>query len=219
MKEDDINNIKASQTDATGILYEMNSQTTPAKEPQDEIVYTACYSKWRMYISFLIMMPLYFTLAIGTIIFMIIDKKFIGALLWILIFLLPMTVLTLDSILFKELVFYSDKVTKSWYLFGSRTIRYQAAKIVGPPRNFEWLSSAYQIRETNEFGKTILKQIPILYISFFFPSKTSKTIREIGDFLTEDKENNPRPFKKANIQSGDLKALKGEAECGERSCP
>ncbi len=219
MKEDDINNIKASQTDATGILYEMNSQTTPTKEHQDEIVYTACYSKWKMYISFLIMMPLYLTLLIGTIVFCINDKEYVKALLLILIFLLPCIVIISDSILFKDLVFYSDKVTKSWYLFGSRTICYQSAKIVGPPKYKEWLSSAYQIRETNEFGKTILKQIPILYISFFFPSKISKTIREIGDFLTEDKENNPRPFKKTNLQRGDLNALKGAAEGREWTHP
>lgn len=212
MKEDDINNIKASQTDATGILYEMNSQTSPTKEHQVERVYAACYSKWKMYISLLIMMPLYFTLTIGTIIFLINDKMYIGALLWITILLLPMIVLTLDSILFKDLVFYNDNVTKSWYLFGSRSICYQYAKIVGPPKYFEWLSSAYQIRETNDNGKTILKQIPILYISFFFSSNASKTIRDIGDLLTDDKENNPRPFKKTNLQRGDLNALKGAAE-------
>jgi hypothetical protein len=185
----------------------MKLQTTPAKEPQNEIVYTGCYSKWRMYISLLIQIPFYLTLVIGTIIFCINDKEYVRAFLLTLMFLLPCILITSDSILFKELIFYRDKVTKLWYLFGSRTIYYGNAKIVGPPRNMKWLSSAYQIRENNDKGKTILKQIPILYISFFFPSKTSKAIKEIGDFLTDDKESNPRLFKKTNLQRGDLNAL------------
>jgi len=219
MKEEYGNNIKANPTDAMDCLYEMNSQTRLTEEHHDETVYTGSYSKWKMYISLLITMPLYLTLIIGTIIFCINDKEYVKALLLILILLLPWIVILLDSILFKDLVFYSDKVSKSWYFFGSRTIYYKYAKIVGPPRNMKWLSSAYQIRETNDNGKTILKQIPILYISFFFPSKTSKTIREIGDFLTDDKENNPRPFKKTNLQRGDLNALKGAAEGQKRSHP
>jgi len=208
MKEEDGNNIKANPTDTMDCLYNMSSETCPTKIHADEIVYTACYSKWRMYISLLIIMPFYLTLLIGTIIFCINDKEYVKALLLILIMLLPWIVIILDSILFKELVFYSDRVTKSWYFFGSRTIYYKHAKIVGPPRNMKWLSSAYQIRETNDNGKTILKQIPILYISFFFPAKTSNSISEIGDFLTGDKENNPRPFNKTNLQSGDLHALR-----------
>ncbi|MFZ5866838.1 MAG: hypothetical protein ACOYXY_13225 [Thermodesulfobacteriota bacterium] len=110
-------------------------------------------------------------------------------------------IIALDSLFLKEIVFFQDRVMKAWHLLGQRTIYYSKASVTDPRVHMGWLSSSgvHYIFESNENGKPVRWRIPIGYIPFFFPSDTARTINMIMDYMTEDKENNPKKFKKAML--------------------
>lgn len=162
-----------------------------AKTQEDEIIFSARYSPFRVWFSVIIMFLPFMWLFFGVAYADLLRGKYINALL---LALMPSIALlfTLDSIFFRRLVFYEDRVVKLWYVLGQRTIYYSRAIVIGPPKYFHWLSSVYAIRETGENGKYLLMQIPISYIAFFFPSATSKGIETIVNCLTGDTANIPK---------------------------
>jgi hypothetical protein len=123
------------------------------------------------------------------------EDYFGGALLWFFGFI--MLYVPLDAIFFKELLFYQDRVVKVWHLLGQKSIPYSRASVKGPDWYMRWLSSAHHIFESKDDGKPIPMRLPLLYHSFFFTPKTRKRIEMIMDYMTEDKENNPRKFRKS----------------------
>jgi len=113
-------------------------------------------------------------------------------------------IIILDSLLFKQIVFYTNRVTKYYYLLGQITVYYSNAEIDGPPGQFKWLSSAYKIRKTDEYGNALLKQVPMLFFAFFFSKRDMEQINNIINCLTEDLKNNPRIFKKNILNEEEL---------------
>lgn len=165
-----------------------NVHTISASE--DEIIFSARYSLLRVWFSvivaFLFPMYLFFYAAYAEVLRGAYILAATCCLMGCVILLM-----TLDAILFKALLFYADRVVKVWHLFGRRTIYYSRAKVIGPPKGYEWVSSGHAIRETRT-GRDFLLQVPISFMAFFFSSGTSKKIASILDYLTGDKEKNPR---------------------------
>ena len=117
---------------------------------------------------------------------------------------LPLITICLDTFLFKELCFYSDKVTKSWSFFGVRTIYYSKARIFAPVSFLKLFNSANQIKETDDYGKTLSIQMPIIYLTFFFKKAQLNQIIEIINYLTDNSDDNPRLFKKNTLSEENL---------------
>ena len=128
------------------------------------------------------------------------ENDYVSSILFAIIITILLVIVS-DSLLFNNITFYEDRVVKEWFFVGSITIYYMRAKVIGPPSGFTWLSSAHQIRKTDENGKSLLRQIPIFYISFFFRKKDTNIIADILNYLTDDEHNNPRVFKKTILQS------------------
>jgi hypothetical protein len=167
------------------------------KTEQGEIIFSARYSVLRVW-SMVIVVAMFPTWIFCYLLYIdVVHEKYIHA-FFVSVLLLLMLLFTLDSILFKELLFYQDRVVKVWHIFGSRTIYYVAGKIVDPPRYWRWVLSGHHIRETRS-GKNFVLQIPVLYIGSMFPSTTARKIETIMDYLTQDVQNNPRNFKKASL--------------------
>ena len=167
------------------------------KTQDDEIIFSARYSVSRVWLL-LIVVAVFPTWLLFSVVYLdLVRGRYIDALLFSILPLL-MLLFTLDSVFFKELLFYQDRVVKVWHIFGNRTIYYVAGKIVDPPRYWRWVLSGHHIRETRP-GKNFVIQIPILYVGSMFPSTTVQKIETIMDYLTQDVENNPRTFKKASL--------------------
>jgi hypothetical protein len=176
-----------------------NSQ---ANAPGDEIIFSARYSPFRVWISVVVhLFPLGLILAIACV-GVESGQYGMALLLWIIFMVLILEFL--DSLFLKEIRFYRDRVAKLWHLFGSRTIFYSKAQVTGPPDFYRHLSSLHSIREIRDNGKASLLQVPIVYISFFFSSDTAKRMGQIIDCLTEDTESNPRMVRKLTLTKEDI---------------
>lgn len=166
------------------------------KTEQDEIIFSARYSVFRVWFM-VIVVEMFPTWILCYLLYIDVVKGRNIHAFFVSLLLLLMFLLALDSMSFKELRFYQDRVVKIWHIFGSRTIFYRTAKVIDPPSYLRWLS--YAIRETEENGKDLLLQMPVSYVACLFPSDSSKMIGKILDYLTEDTENNPRTFKKVGL--------------------
>jgi len=166
------------------------------KTHDDELVFSARYSPFRVWVMviFIAMFPIWVFLRVSYL--NLLRGEYLNAFLFSAPLLL-MIYFTLDSILFKELLFYSDRVVKIWHFFGRRTIYYRRAKVIHPPWYLRWLGHA--IRETRENGKDLLMQMPVSYVACFLRADSIKMIGKILDYLTEDTENNQKPFRKARL--------------------
>jgi len=127
------------------------------------------------------------------------DKgEYVGASLASLVALLILVPL-LDIVLFKEMGFYGDRVTKSWHLFGSKTVYYQGAAVTEPQGYPGGWSSLRWIVQVRDDGRPLPLRLPLMYIAFFFPSDTAKKVARIMECLAGDTERNPRVFKNASL--------------------
>jgi len=115
--------------------------------------------------------------------------------------LLPAAILPflLDSVLFKEILFYQDRVVKIWHFFGKKAIRYSNGSVSFPEWYMRWLSSAHFIFESKENGRPVPMRMPLLYNAFFFSVDSAKQIEKIMAYLTEYDERHLRKFKKATL--------------------
>lgn len=111
-------------------------------------------------------------------------------------------VVSLECILFEQLLFYQDRVVKSWYLFGRRTIDYSNASVSDPQKHMRWLSTSHMIFESKDNGKPVALRLPIQYFDFFFPPRTAKAIEMIMDYLTAETGTTPRKFKNLTLPKG-----------------
>jgi hypothetical protein len=164
---------------------------------EDEIIFSARYSPFRVWIMVMVVALLPMWLLFRVCYLDLLRGKYMDAFI-VSVLPLLMLLVTLDSIFFKELLFYQDRVVKVWHLFGRRTIYYSAGKVVDPPHSWRWIFSYHHIRETR-IGKNFVIQIPILYIAWLFPSAAAAKIETIMDYLTQDIEDNPRNFKRATL--------------------
>jgi len=165
---------------------------------EDEVIFEARYSRFKVWLCIVVAIIPVLVLSFGAAYLCLLENKYIGA---VALFLIGSAGLlfTLDSALLERIVFYRDRLTKYWYLFGSRTIHYSRAMVKAPDRYMRLLSSAHFIAEIKENGKPVPMRLPIMYNSFFFPSDAANTIKLITDYLAEDTEKNPRIFKKAML--------------------
>jgi len=163
---------------------------------EEEILFSARYSVFRVWFMVIVVVMFPTWIFCYLLYIDVLKGEYIHA-FFVSVFLLLMLLLALDSIFFKELLFYQDRVVKVWHIFGNRTIYYRTAKVIDPPWYLRWLS--YAIRETGENGKDFLLRVPVSYVAGLFPSDSTKTIGKILDHLTEDTENRSRRFKKARL--------------------
>lgn len=172
---------------------------------EDDILYFAAYSPIRILAAWLIN-ALGVYLVIGTTVEVIKAEEYGLGILWVVLSV-ALIILMLDSLLTKGLYFYPDRIEKRWLLGLSRSIAYANAKVIGPPSAYKWLTSSYTIRETTKDGKSSLWQLPILYISFFFPAQDQIKLSNIWEYLTQNKTDNPRIIKVPSICAETLQSL------------
>jgi len=183
----------------------MKTDVQENNKTEDGTLYFAAYSPIRILVSWLIN-ALGICLIIITTIEVIKDGKYGLGIFWV-VFSVILIYLILDSFLTKGLYFYHDRIEKRW-LFGlSRSIAYANAKVIGPPNEYKWLTSGYTIRETNKDGKSVLWQLPIMYISFFFPAHEQTKLAKIWEYLTQNKTDNPRIIKVPSICAETIQSL------------
>ena len=98
-----------------------------AKTKEDEIVFSARYSTFRVWAVLILIygpfMPIFFL--IGH--FSISRGEYVGILSYLLC--AAGSLIALDSVFFKEILFFQNKIVKVWYLFGERTIYYLQASL------------------------------------------------------------------------------------------
>ncbi|HQB40052.1 MAG TPA: hypothetical protein PL053_12385 [Deltaproteobacteria bacterium] len=175
----------------------------------NQVIFAAVYSRPKVILALLInALPFYLIIGIAYELFLtnnydyksldLLTSAFFG------LAALSAMIIILDSLLFKQIVFYTNRVTKYYYLLGQITVYYSNAEIDGPPGQFKWLSSAYKIRKTDEYGNALLKQVPMLFFAFFFSKRDMEQINNIINCLTEDLKNNPRIFKKNILNEEEL---------------
>lgn len=164
----------------------------------DEVIFSAQYSSFRVWFSFLTAFTFLLTLLIAGACFAIRDGNYLGG--GALAFVAACGALfILDAIFFKELLFYGDRVAKVWHLFGQRTISYSNASVSFPQWYMRWISSAHHIFESKENGRPVPLRLPIMYNAFFFPADTWERIDTIVNYLTQDDDNNPKKFRKTKL--------------------
>lgn len=169
-----------------------------ANAQADDIVFSARYSRFKVWISIIVaILPVMF-LSFGAAYLCMLRGKYLGAVALSLIGSCGL-LFVLDSALFKGIEFFGDRVTKLWYVFGSRTVQYSSGMAKAPDWYMRLLSSAHFIVEVKDDGRPVPLRLPIMYYAFFFPSDTAKKIEMIIDYLTEDTENNPRKFKRSML--------------------
>ena len=166
----------------------------------DEVIFRATYSALKLSVSMILAWVPFF-LIFGGLAYDSMAKKEYWSLGLILFALGCGLYFLLDSMLFKELLFYQDRVVKIWYLLGQKTIHYSSASAAAPHWSHRgWLSgSPNSIFESKDNGKRVLFRLPIMYCTFFLHSYMAKKIEGIIDYLADDKESNPRKFKKSTL--------------------
>lgn len=162
---------------------------------EDEVAFRAQYSLLKICFSILVcIFPL--LILFGAAYLAIAAGKYVPAVaclfLAVIILMLP-----LEGIFVKHLLFYRGRIVKVWYLFGQKTISYSEASVKKP--DMPWLSSVHFVFQSRDNGKPVPMRLPIHYHSFFFASDTAEKIEAIMDYLTDDKQNNPRKFKRFTL--------------------
>jgi hypothetical protein len=171
----------------------IDEEQKPANE--NEVIYSAEYHTTKVLLS-LVVVAFPGAIVTGGAYLAILAEEYLPA--GLLLFLATtMLLVSLECVLFKQLLFYPNRVVKSWYLFGRRMIRYSDASVSDPQNR--WRSSLHTIFESKDNGKPVPLCFPIQYHDFFFPPRTRKAIEMIMDYLTEDKLNSPRKFKKSKL--------------------
>jgi len=163
-----------------------------------EVVLSAQYSPFKAWVSILLFMFGMF-LVFGGAYFCPLKGKYVGV-VCLTVIGLSAVIFTLDIMFFKELVFFRDRVTKYWHLFGCRTVWYARGLVHAPDRYVSQFSSAYFIVELGDNGRPIRWRLPIMYIAFFFSADTVSKINGILDYLADYREDNPRIFKRTMLQ-------------------
>jgi len=107
--------------------------------------------------------------------------------------------LTIDIMLTKEFLFYSDRVVKVWYLLGRRTIPYASAVVRGPAEAFRWIQKGYTIREFRDDWTRRFFQIPILYNARFVDREVAEQIDAIMAYMAEGPLNKPTRFTEVTL--------------------
>lgn len=123
----------------------MTEQINQLQQPSqsDELIYFVKYSPLKLLLSWLVN-SLGIYLIIGVNIEILRAGEYFNGVLWTFMSL-AILIIFLDSILFKGLYFYKDRVVKMWRFGGKRTIYYTNAKVYSPPSIFKWLTSSYKI--------------------------------------------------------------------------
>jgi len=179
----------------------MSNTQTAAHE--DEIIFSAQYSILKAWFSLLVaFLPVFWLLCYAAYTD-VMNEQYMKAVILIVI-AAPVALFMLDTIFFARLVFYEDRVVKSWHAFGQRTIYYSTARLNRPPRHFRWVSSAYAIRQVKCDGSYLFMQVPILYIAFFFPTSSAKKIDLIVDYLTSDSTYEMGMFTKHSLSKEEI---------------
>lgn len=159
----------------------------------DELIYFAKYSFIKLLFSWLVN-SLGIYLIIGVNIEILRAGEYFNGVLRTFLSL-AILIIFVDSILFRGLYFYKDRVVKMWKFGGKKTIYYNNAKVYGPPIIFKWLTSSYTIRATKKDGRVLILQFPIQFMSFFFSSKDANNVNKIINHLTGNQLSNPRIMK------------------------
>jgi len=164
-----------------------NDQT---RTQEDEVIFSAEYSFPRV-LTGTVLFGFCLFLVIGAAYLDLLRKDYTGA--GLLLFLALISLYgVLDLIFFGELRFYHDRVT-GLSLFGRKTIYYSTASVEGP------FNLCHTIFQSKENGKRVRMRLPTVYHSLLFPSATARQIETIMDYLTQDKNKNPRKFKKTTL--------------------
>lgn len=145
----------------------------------DEIICSARYSLGRVslwIIGHFLVVYLCFGLAHDS----FLKENHIGAFVMFAIGLL-LLLFVLEQIFSERIIFYGDRVTKVWHVFGSRTIYYSNAKATGPGKGTYW------IRETGLNRQYAFTKIPIVCRPYLCSSDVSKEVRAILDRLTDSR--------------------------------
>lgn len=157
------------------------------------VVYIAKYSPLRMFIAFILLYPLPLYLVIGSSIDLFIASKYINSLSLFLVSI-PLVYILIDSLLTRQLVFYSDMVSKKMYIFDDIDIEYGGGYIVCPNGMSRFLSSAYHIR-----GHKYSLLHRIVFMMFFFSKETQSNVKNIISFLTGDSHQAVREFTQTEL--------------------
>jgi hypothetical protein len=123
--------------------------------------------------------------------------------LWsILVFVVGLLMLRslLDLVLSDRIIFYGDKVTKIWHIFGPRTIYFSRAKIWRVQSRVDPLM--WVIRETGPNGERLFMKKPIIYDPPFFPSEASEEILSLLIDLAGDEIEGGRYTMKDHLIAG-----------------
>jgi hypothetical protein len=161
----------------------------PTTPHSDEIIFSARYSLFKVWISAIVVLVPFLWIFFAVVYHNFVVGDYVGATLFCLLATSLLFLVLLDSILCKELIFYHDRVVKTWHIFGQRTIHYSRAKLNRATTRLRWIAPVSAILEVNENGGYLLWQIPISYIAIFFPSDTSKKTEAILDYLIGGTEN------------------------------
>jgi len=165
----------------------------------ESIVFTARYSRLKAWGSVVVAILLAI-LPWGAAMYQMLEE---GAGDWTLVFPLLIVLgalwFAIDTLSFKELVFYDDRISEIRYLFGATTVYYSGGGVSGETLGTNLLCPQHVLHASTEDGRQVLKGCTISYVPFLFPSDTAKTIAKIWGYLSEDTINDCRVFKKARL--------------------
>lgn len=120
---------------------------------------------------------------------------------------LVMILLFLDTLFSERLIFYSDRVTKVWRGFGSRTIYYLNAEVG------DTYHGMVSIRESDANGRRSWPQIPIFIQDSLFSFKVREELNVIINYMTGGLRWGKGVIKKSTL---DKEALDGYIASGIR---
>jgi hypothetical protein len=113
----------------------------------------------------------------------------------------------LDTMFFRELRFYQDRVVKCWRMFGwKRTIYYSNAG-VSDSEGGRWI-----FESAAGGAKSFRRRFPIYYEELLFPSDTAKTVRMILTHLSGKKVGYSGKFNRDILPKGFIAQVRNSSE-------
>lgn len=201
------------------------TQNVPADAAHDEVIYSAKYPPERVSVILIIYcLLMYWWLSFTyDIVRDIYDgivageglRHFLLLSSILLLFLVPLLDMGVNPLLFKEIIFYSNRIEIVRRILKPKTVYYSCATV----EKGSW-SSGYLVEKLPEKRKSKRTRFFYDIRLSFFPTNTANEIESIFDYLADDSsQTNPRVFKRSTLPKDVLLGRPVQARAASPSGP